>query len=311
MYSASKHGGCALTLIAALVLSSLASDSVAATETNVDFQFRADASREYNSNVSVTELETAIGEPDHAWVYELGVDMQWQATDQVNFDAGYSFSDRRYDQFSEFDLAMHLLYGDLSYALDTWTVGFAYYLADADLGGDSFLTLHQRALYASRMFGEQWYIRAALNQTDKSFATLAERDADTLGAGVDAFYFFGEGRQFILLGASRDDEDARNGIFSYQGTTVRARYSHRFSLWQRDARWQLSYRWHDRDYKATHPSVGAPRSDRHHVIESRVEIPVWRALRVLGSVERGQYDSNLETADYAETRASVGLRIQF
>lgn len=302
-----------LSALAIALGSVLSVGAVTAQETSDSFSFsgRVDVSGEHNSNVSVSELETAIGESDTATVIEVALDAQWQPAPSWNVDGGYSYSDRRYQEFSEFDLAMHLLYADISYDFDVYTVGGNYYFADASLGGDSFLDLHQRSLYVARMLGEQFYARLALNQSDKTFADFSERDADAVGVSADVFYFFNEGRSFILFGANHDDEDARSNEFSYQANTLRVRYSTRFSFGTGDGRFQLGYRWHDRDYDGVTAAINAPRSDRHQVVDARLELPVWRKLSLIGQLEHGDYSSNLETADYDETRASIGLRLRF
>lgn len=302
-----------LSPIALALACALSAGIASAQDASGSFSFsgRVDVSGEHNSNVSVSELETAIGESDTATVIEVALDAQWQPAPSWNIDGGYSYSDRRYREFNEFDLAMHLVYADVSYDFDVYTVGGNYYFADASLGGDSFLDLHQRSIYVARMLGDQFYARLALNQSDKTFADFSERDADSLGVSADVFYFFNEGRSFILLGANHDDEDARSNEYSYKANTLRIRYSTRFSFAAGDGRFQLGYRWHDRDYEGMTTIISEPRSDRHQVIDARVELPVWRQLAFIGQVEHGDYSSNLETADYDETRASIGLRLRF
>lgn len=284
---------------------------IAAANDDFEVSVRVDAASEHNSNVSVSELEQATGESDRALVLDFAVDAHWKPKTAMSVDFGYNYSDRRYREFSEFDLAMHLLYGDVSYDFSHYTVGANYYFADAELGGEGFMKLHQRSLYAARLFADAWYVRAAVTQSEKIFATLGERNADTLGYSIDAFYFFNEGRSFFLIGANYDDEDARDDAFSYQGNSLRLRYSHRFNLWRRDARIQLGYRWQDRDYQGITPAIEQRRDDRHQVLEARLEVPVLDKLSVISLVERGDYRSNLDSADYDETRVSLGLRFSF
>lgn len=307
-----KHAksGSILTLVTCTLVAAGWS-SLTSAEEQFSVSVRVDTSAEHNSNVSVSELETATGESDSAFVLDFAVDAQWQPRTALNLDFGYNYSDRRYREFSDFDLAMHLLYGDLSYDFNDYTVGGNYYYADAQLGGDGFMELHQRSLYIARLFADAWYVRTAVVQSDKTFATLASRDADTIGLTADAFYFFNQGRSFLLFGANYDDEDARIDAFSYQGTTFRLRYSHRFSIWNRDARMQLGYRWHTRDYRGITPEIEQRRDDRHQVLEARFELPVLDKLSVISLVERGDYRSNLDSADYNETRVSLGLRLAF
>src|SRR5690606_3552259 len=100
-------------------------------------------------------------------------------------EGGYSFSKRNYRDVGAFDLDMHLLYGDISYEFDQLTVGSSYYHADADLGSESFLQLGQFSVYAGKLFAGQWYLRGALNFTDKDFDQFTDRDADNEGLSLD------------------------------------------------------------------------------------------------------------------------------
>lgn len=297
--------------VACIVLSFAASSWAQDSGKNFDFDINFGIAGEYNSNVTVSEIDASVGEADIATLIDFGIDAYWQPAASWNVDFGYQLSDRRYQDFSEFDLMLHLFYGDVSYDFDVYTVGGNYYYADANLGGDSFLTLHQYSIYAARMIGESVYLRAALNQSDKSFVAFPERDADTQGFAVDTFYFFNEGRSFLLFGGNYDDEQASADMFSYKGNTLRFRYSHRFTMFNQDARFQLGYRVHNRDYRANALGLQQPRKDRHNVIDSRLEIPIWQRLMAVTLLEHGDYNSNLESADYSETRISLGVMLKF
>lgn len=270
-----------------------------------------EAGAEYNSNVSVSEIESATGESDRAATVDAGLDANWQATDRLSVDAGYSYSAQRYQDFDAFDLDMHLLYGDVSYDLDLFSVGTNYYFADANLGGDDFLTLKQYSFYAGKLFNDQWFLRGALNFADKSFDDLPQRDADSEGVSVDAFWFFNEGRSNLVAGYSYDDEDARVRAFSYDADTLRLRYNHRFNMLGKNAQFQGGTRWQDRNYKGITPELGTRRDDRQHISDVRLEVSLTDYLAVAGQLERGDYRSNLASADYTENRAAVSLKLSF
>lgn len=270
-----------------------------------------EAGAEYNSNVSVSELESATGEADMAGKVDAGIDANWQASDRMSLDTGYSYSGQRYQDFDAFDLDLHLLYGDISYELDAFSLGSNYYYADANLGGDDFLTLKQYSFYAGKLFAEQWFLRGALNFADKSFDDFAQRDADTEGLSLDAFWFFNQGRSSIVFGYAFDEENARDRAFSYDADTVRVRYTHRFTLAGNNSEVRLGTRLQDRSYQALTPGLGARRDDRQHITDARLEMSLTESLAAAIQLERGDYQSNLASADYTENRASVTLKLTF
>lgn len=288
-----------------------AQETAAANEAPLTFSGSLEVGGEYNSNVSVTELESAIGESDSAALLDAGIDMNWNPAERLSVDAGYSYSSRSYRDFDEFDLGMHLLYGDLSYELDAVTLGTSYYYADARLGGDDFMTLQQYSLYAGKLLTDQWYLRGAVNFADKSFDDFFARSADGEGVSLDAFYFFNQGRSTLLLSYAFDDESASARQFSYTANTLRLRYTNRFSLLQKESQLQLGVRLQDRDYAGVTPSIGERRDDQQVVTEASFEISLTPSLDLITQLERGNYTSALSSADYSENRASLSLKLSF
>ncbi|OFE12960.1 hypothetical protein PHACT_07255 [Pseudohongiella acticola] len=270
-----------------------------------------EAGAEYNSNVSVSELESATGEADSSANVDAGINANWQASERLSVDAGYSFSGQRYQDFDAFDLDLHLLYGDVSYEFDQFSVGTNYYHADAKLGGDDFLTLKQYSFYAGKLFADQWFVRGALNFADKTFDDFAQRDADTEGLSLDLFWFFNEGNSNLVLGYAFDDEQAREPAFSYEADTVRLRYTHDFVLFDKETEFGVGTRFQDRNYQAVTPGLGARRDDRQQITDARLEMSLNEALAAAIQVERGNYQSNLASADYTENRVSATLILSF
>lgn len=307
---ASVRGRCSTALL--LIATGIASE-VALAQDSDEFTVSGslEAGAEYNSNVSVSELESATGESDTAGKLDAGIDGNWQASDRLSVNAGYSYSGQRYQDFDAFDLDLHLLYGDVSYELDDFSLGSNYYYADANLGGDDFLALKQYSFYAGKLFSEQWFLRGALNFADKSFDDFAQRDADTEGLSLDAFWFFNQGRSSLVFGYAFDDEQARDPAFSYDADTVRLRYSHRFDVLGNDTEVRLGTRLQDRSYKAVTPGLGAPRDDRQHITDARLEMSLTELLAVAFQLERGDFRSNLDSADYTENIASVSVKLSF
>lgn len=270
-----------------------------------------EAGTEYNSNVSVSELESASGESDMAATIDAALDMNWKPSERLSVDAGYSLTSRQYDDFDAFDLDMHLLYGDVSYDFDQFTLGANYYFADAELGGDDFLTLKQQSLYAGKLLNDRLYLRGAFNFADKDFDNFSARNADSEGVSVDAFWFFNQGQSTVVVGYAFDNEDTRSPAFAYDADSLRARFTHRFAWNGRESNLQLGGRAQFRDYKGITPAIGRPRDDRQFVVDARIEVKLMPWLSVFGNVERGDYSSKLASADYTENRIGAGLKLAF
>lgn len=266
---------------------------------------------EYNSNVSVAELESAIGQSDTAATVDASLDADWQASPQLNISGGYSFSSQSYQDFDAFDLDMHMLYADISHDFETFTLGASHYYADANLGGDDFLILNQSSIYAGKLLNEQWFVRGALNVSDKSFTGFEARDADTLGLSLDAFWFFNQGQSSLVLGYAFDDEDTRSRAFAYEADTLRIRYSNRFNLMGLNSDLQLGFRTQHRDYKGITPAIGVPRDDKQYVADASLTVDVQPWIAITGRLERGDYQSRLSSADYTEERVSLNVELSF
>lgn len=309
-----RRAGLAAGVTAALLAGLLPAPPVPAQEQdddNFSVSGSVELGAEYNSNLSVSELESASGRSDGAGVLDAALDLSWQPAPRVALDAGYSYSASRYSDLDSYDLDMHLLYADLSRDFGPFTLGANYYFADAGLGGDDFLELDQYSLYAGKLLNGNWYLRGALNFSDKAFATFAERDADNQGYSIEIFRFFEQGRSNLMLGYGYEDEETRAAPYAYEADSLRLRYSRRFSLASRDSRLQLGYRWQDRDYLNVTPLIGARRGDRRQVLDANLEVSMLEQLDLIGGWEYGNYRSNLDSADFNENRLSLSARLSF
>ncbi|MDY6982577.1 MAG: surface lipoprotein assembly modifier [Pseudomonadota bacterium] len=298
-------------MVATPLLAAVAEPAPQQQNETLDVSGSVAAGIEYNDNLSVTELETAAGTGDTAATLEANADVNWQAGENTSVAGGYSFSGSRYQDVDAFDLDLHLLYADVSHDFALLTLGANYYFADARLGGDSFLELNQYSLYAGKLFADAWYLRGALNFTDKQFDVFDVRDADNEGFSTDLYRFFNAGRSNVMLGYAYEDEDTRGPAFDYSADTLRLRLNHRFTLMERSARVLLGYRWQDRDYANATPAIGVPRDDSQRVVEAQFEVDVIENLALTAGWEYGDYDSRLPSADFTANRVAMAMRLSF
>lgn len=266
---------------------------------------------EHNDNVSVTELESATGSADTATTVDGALDISWQATKNTNVSGGYSLNAQHYAEYEDFDMDMHLLYADISYDLPFFTVGANHYFADAKLGGNDFLALNQSSIYAGKLIKETWYLRAALNVNDKAFTDFEARNAETVGASIDAFWFFNQGKSSLVLAWAVDNEDAEQSQFSYSANTIRLRYAHDTSLWGRASEFSAGIRRQDRDYDGITPSIGQTRDDTQQVADIQWRLNLTNHIATNAAFEHGNFSSRLPSADYKENRIKLGIELSF
>ncbi|MDD8061051.1 surface lipoprotein assembly modifier [Shewanella metallivivens] len=270
---------------------------------------KAKAGMEYQSNVNISELEQASGQSDNAVVLDAQLDLGWQVSDNLRIDTGYSINDKSYQTASDYNSRLQLAFADVSYALTTTTIGTNVYHAQADLDGSDFLTLTQFSVYTMHSLSDSWFLRPSLVHADKQFDQIEQRDAKSYSATVDSFWFFDQGQRFISLGATYEDEEANATEFSYTATGLNARVSNQFSLWQLTQKLQFGLKLSQRDYQVQ--DDGSRRDDVHQQYDARWEVNLGQHWAVLTSVEYGDFQSTLSTADYDETRAGLLLQASF
>lgn len=266
---------------------------------------------EHNNNLSIAELESASGRSDTALTFDGGANLRWTPSPGMTLEGGYNYTMSRYQDIDSYDLDLHLLFADLSRELGSYTIGGNYYRAMAKLGGDDFLDLDQYSLYAGKLFGEQWYLRAALNFSEKDFDSFNQRDADNDGFSMDLYHFFNQGRSNLMFGYAREHEDTRGPSFDYDADTLRLRLNHRMTLASHTATLQLGYRYQDRDYASITPSIGMPRDDNQRVADASIEVELVEALSLVSRIEHGDYRSRLPSADFTDRRVSFQLKYSF
>lgn len=277
---------------------------------------RLEAGTEYDSNLGVVELDQYSTQSDWAALLNARLNGRWKANEKLDVKAGYYYLTKTYQDNENFDLDLQQLFADASYNFDVVTLGASYHNADAELADRDFLQLQQTSLYASRLFNNRIFLRAAANYQDKDFPGNAGRNAQNTGVAGDVFIFFQQGNTFLAAGFTREEEEAVQNQFNYDALSLRASINHKFQAWGKPSKLQLGVRYHDRDYSAAMRSTDDNqtdvfRSDNHRVTSIEWEINLTPKITATSKIERGNYESNLAAANYSETLASVTFGVTF
>ena len=273
------------------------------------FYVEIEGGAEYDSVVSLDELDLSSDEGDTAFVADgkLGYSQPFGKT--VELDLSYSYSLLDYQEFSEVDQSSHIVSADLTKDLGKANLGLSGFYVNSDLDDEAFLELARISPYVSGFFTKGWFARAGFVYSDKTNDGNPGRDATASIGEIDLYHFPPGKPWFINVGYKYRDEDASAARFDYTGNTYKARYVHRFTLWERKARFELSFRRLDRDYSSVTPSIGEERFDRRDRTSAGLQLNLTPQVEAELYYTYSDWESNLESVDFNQD--VVGLRFRY
>ncbi len=294
-----------------LVLNVLCCGALANEQQSPKVTGEVSAGLEQDSNLNVVELDKNSSQSDISLLLGAKVDGKWQANEKLVLSGGYSLLSKTYQHQSEYDLMLQQFSADANYNVGLFTLGASHHYVDANLNKNNFLGLQQSSIYIAKLINNRVYLRAAANLQDKNFAGRRERNAENVGFSGDIFVFFNEGKTFVALGITDENENAKLHELDYNANTLKAKFSHQYSGWDKQQKLQLGWRNTVRDYAGINPDIERERYDSAHSSELEWEVNFNPTIAVVTKVEYSQYDSNLPSAKYSETRTSITLKARF
>lgn len=274
-----------------------------------EFFIELEGGGEYDSVVSLDELDLSSEESDTALRAEATVGYAQPLGESVELDLSYSYSVLDYQDFSEVDQNSHIVSADLSKDLGDADIGLSGFYVNSELDDESFLELARISPYVSGFFTKGWFARGAVVYADKSNDVNPGRDADTVIGEIDLYHFPPGKPWYVNIGYKYRDEDAEADRFDYTGNTYKARYVHRLTMFDRKARLELSYRRVDRDYSSVTPSIGEDRSDERDRVHAQLELALTSRFDAELYYTYSDWDSNLDSVDF--NQYVVGLLFRY
>ena len=294
----------------ALLLLSINSLSAYATDDN-PFSIDASVGIEYDSNITVEEVDVDTGEGDIAGLIDFSANYEFEASGATSFDVGYSFSQSLHEDATNFDLQTHVVTALAKQKFDGFDVGVSYLYINTSLGGESFLQIHKASPYVAFFAAPSVYVRAAFSYTDKDLKTSDDRDAQTLSIGGAVFYFMNKSKTYLMMSYRYDSLDANLDQFDYSGHDLKIRYQVKFPIAGRDARFRVGGRYVKRNYDAITPSIGVARDDERASLEAMLEVPFFDMFNARLKYRYTDATSNLLSADYQESLISFEIGAEF
>ncbi|MEQ8204793.1 MAG: surface lipoprotein assembly modifier [Woeseia sp.] len=278
-----------------------------AQEPKADFSVNAKAGYQYDSNVSIRELDENTGQADNALLLELGIDSRVPLSHSLSINAGYRYSQSAYQQFSEFDTALHQLHAEARYRIAGFDTGLALRHFAAGLDGDRFLDIRQVSPSVARLLGNKLYLRGAYTQASKTYADHESRNADNNASDVDAYFLLDGMRHYLAFGYRLEHEDAMNPELDFAGDRLKLGYGRQFEQVHIKALLALE----NRDYRNVTESLGIARRDERLRASMEASLPVGQHFSFGLKAQYVEIDSNLESARVAETTYNASLSASF
>ena len=264
---------------------------------------------EYDSNVSVEELDAATNQGDYAMTLDAGLGVKKQLSQRTEAALTYDFSQSNYDKFSQVDRQTHMFGADLGLDLARADPSLSVYYINARLDGSKFLELVRVSPSVSGFLAQKWFARGAYVYSDKTLHDRAGRDARTNAAEADIYFFVRGLRQYFNLGYRFRHENADADQYDYESNAVKLRFIQRFELFSRLTKLELALRYEDRNYRSDTPSIGEKRQDKRGRLRLDYEVPIIAGAAVQFFAGYADYESNYQPADYDQT--IVGTRFLY
>ena len=296
---------CLVLLIAAAGLSAQEQAKAGARRWNAE----AGAGLEYDTNVSVDEVDLSSGRSDHARVLDLQVGVRQTFSEDTQFSLDYSISQSDYREFDRVDRLTQIVGADLSSKLGKGSAAVSAHYIDSRLDGERFLSYTRFSPAYSRFLARQWFARAAYVYAERSIDGRTPRNATTQSGEVDLYYLHRGLRSYFNLGYRYRDEDTIAPELDFTAHGLKLRYIRRFNALGRKAKAELACRYEERDYSSPEPTIDTPRRDDRLRWKVDFEIPVKGRFTWQAYYSYGDFTSNLPRADFTQT--IIGTRLQY
>ncbi len=277
----------------------------------IKWEFEASSGLEYDSNISVIQLDTNTANDDFAGLIDASLSLTAPLGEGTELRAGYDFSQSLHFDFTNFDIQSHRASAGVGHDFGPVTFDLDYNFAHASLGRKGFLDLNRITPSLSGFLGRSVFVRLAYDYTDKNFLNRTARDATTNAVGLSVYYFLDGTRSYFTTAYRYKDENATAAEFDYRGHELRLRYTRKFPFGAEEGRVRIGGRYEKRNYRSVTPSIGAVRDDDRLRIETSLELPLTRHLFTEFEYEFDDFSSNLPSADFKQHLLSARLGVRY
>jgi hypothetical protein len=268
---------------------------------------------EYDTNVTIDELDTSIRQGDYALNLDGKLSMRKYFTRDTDLRLGYDVSQTMFQEFSRLNRQSHILGANLGVKMQPVDTGLSLFYVNSLLDGEGFLELYRVSPSLSGFISRKLFSRAAYVFADKRIEERSERDAQTHSGELDIYYFARGLRSYFNVGYRFKTEDANLERLDYTAHAAKLRYIRRIDLGSKVLKLELAYRYEDRDYSGLTPGIGSEegseRRDQRHRWRADLEYPLTGKAALQLYASYSDYRSNLQVSDYEQ--GVIGTRFVY
>lgn len=266
----------------------------------------------YDSNVVVEELDLSTSLGDSFLRYKLSADADYTFNDAASASGSLSWSDKRFNDASNFDLRTILASLDYKYKYNDITFGIAVRHADAELGGKGFLALSHLSPSVSFFLSKKHFVRLAYTYSDKTLDDNPLRDATGHELGASYYYFQNGLNRYLILGVKRHLADATDPLYDFSAIELSAAYKQRYQLFSRKNQLSVAVDYRERDFdEIINPAINDFREETRSELSLQNETELLQHLMLQLSLSYIDNQSNLNTFDYSETQYGLTASYSF
>lgn len=279
------------------------------TENNLSLTFKI--GEEYNSNLTIEELDIGSNESGYLSNIELLTNYRLKLKNDHTFYFGYEFSQSLHHEYTEFDTQNNGLSLGYEKGMGEYILSLDYSYYDTKLDGENLLTMNFFTPAISYMLNNNFLIRADYLYLDKQFDDFSNRDASSNGASLSAFYFFNNAKSYVRCSISNSSEDAISDELDFESITGAVSIKTPANWISSDAIFKASLKYSETDYDHITFSINELRAEQKIHFKSSLAIPYSESITVIGAYELIDRVSNLDIANYKENRAMVSMEFKF
>jgi hypothetical protein len=287
-------------LLAVCMTCFITTSTFAANEKSTEFRAELAIGAEYDSNVTVDEVDLNSSQGDYALTLNANVGLHSQLSEKAELDLSYDYSQSSYAEFSQVNRQTHILGSSLDFTHREIDSGISLFYIVSNLDHKKFLEFYRVSPSISGFLAKKWFGRAAYIYSDKVIEERRARSAISNAGEIDIYYFRRGLRSYFNFGYQYKNEDAHASEFDYKSGNLKLRYIHRVDLFSRVAIFQLAFRYEDRDYSSDTPSIEKERRDQRQRWRAELKVPVITNGEIQFYAGYSDYESNLPRADYRQ-----------
>lgn len=296
------------TLFVSCLLIAITTQSSASTMPN-PWTLAFELGVEDDSNVVVTDTDENSNRSSLSRRSKFSLGYKHKSEDKKSDSSiSYSYFRQDFEDLSTFDSELSLLNVKTNYKLNNVKLGISGQLVDANLGGEDLLKINQVSPNISYFISKTNYLYAQATFGKKTFADAPERDANQMTLSANYYQLFNGLNHYISFGAKYKNEDAEFDLHSYDLFELKTQYVYRTKLLSYPARFNLSYRYQNRQYDdELHPSIDEYRHDKRHQLKASMRLDWTERWYNELTLTRQFNHSNVSFADFDRTKLGLLL----